>query len=444
MVNVIKNTSAKSYWTTIKNRPKNEGSEVVTKCDHLKRFSRDGKIREIDVINILTICPSSNSSPKRMTKQSGIWELDAREASHLSGYFGDAKVCLVMIVDRDSHYLLNMKFVLTQNDVVVAEALVEAIQKHGWVPKALLVKDESLLGKLKPIAQEFAFELTMTKKFKTIPQVMRNLNQMLGEQPVPFVPESNVAPEDMLFDDCEVCQAQKKALLEGREITQDELGAAMQSEGAGRYPVVNARRKKRMESFTDKDHPVMDEYYELLESPVSGNVLKKEMEALIADDPDFYDPYIIVADLEIEEGHVKEGMRLIQQGFERAVMRIADAHGDWPMEMRWGYMENRHVMRMIQRFAVLVWDQGMNEMALDIFRRLLRANVGDNQGARHSILAIRMGLGSDWDEPFVVHDGPMAGEALDAIAVSEWFEQHVKDYPDEFGWWFERMKEMNG
>ena len=27
---------AKSYWTTLKNRLKNEGSELVTKCDQLK------------------------------------------------------------------------------------------------------------------------------------------------------------------------------------------------------------------------------------------------------------------------------------------------------------------------------------------------------------------------------------------------------------------------
>lgn len=378
-----------------------------------------------------------------MTKQSGVWELDVREASGLSGYFGDAEVRLVLIVDRDSCFLLNMKFVLTQNDTDVAEALVEAIQKHGWIPKALLVKDQRLLGKLQAVAEEFAFELTTTKKFKTIPQVMRNMNQMLGQQPVPFVSDPNVAPEDMLFDDCEVCQAQKKALLEGREITQEELAVAMDSEGAGRYPVVNARRKKRIELFTDKDHPVMQEYYELLESSVSGKVLKKGMEALIAEDPDFYDPYIVVADLEMKDGDVKKGMRLIQQGFERAVMRIADVHGDWPVEMPWGYLENRHLMRMIERFAMLVWDQGMEEMALDIFRRLLRANVGDNQGSRHSILAIRMGLGSDWDEPFVIQDGPMAGEALDLRAVSEWFEQHAKDYPDEFDWWFECMKGLN-
>ena len=35
---------AKSYWTTLKNRLKIEGSEVVTKCDQLKMKARDGKM----------------------------------------------------------------------------------------------------------------------------------------------------------------------------------------------------------------------------------------------------------------------------------------------------------------------------------------------------------------------------------------------------------------
>ena len=34
---------AQSYWTTLKNRLKNEGSEIATKCDKLKLLSKDGK-----------------------------------------------------------------------------------------------------------------------------------------------------------------------------------------------------------------------------------------------------------------------------------------------------------------------------------------------------------------------------------------------------------------
>lgn len=34
------------------------------------------------------------------------------------------------------------------------------------------------------------------------------------------------APEDFLFDDCPICQAQKKAILEKRSLTESELKKA--------------------------------------------------------------------------------------------------------------------------------------------------------------------------------------------------------------------------
>ena len=42
---------AKTYWTTLKNRLKNEGSELVTNCDQLKMLAQDGKMRETDVFD---------------------------------------------------------------------------------------------------------------------------------------------------------------------------------------------------------------------------------------------------------------------------------------------------------------------------------------------------------------------------------------------------------
>ena len=206
--------------------------------------------------------------------------------------------------------------------------------------------------------------------------------------------------------------------------------------------ITNSRRKKRIEEFVDKDHKVMSEYYDLLESATSDAQLKREMEKLIETDPDFYDPYLVVADLQTEQGNDKKGDELIQEAYERAVKRIADARGDWPIFMPWGWLENRHLMRAIERQAVIFWEEGKTDEALDIFRRLLRANPGDNQGVRHSILAIRLGLGTDWYAPFEVKDGPMAGEAIDAFATEKWFEKNAKKFPEEFGWLPDALKEL--
>ena len=64
---------AKSYWTTLKNRLKNEGSEVVTNCDQLKLLAKDGKIRETDVANVETILRLIQSVPSKKAEPIKLW-----------------------------------------------------------------------------------------------------------------------------------------------------------------------------------------------------------------------------------------------------------------------------------------------------------------------------------------------------------------------------------
>src|SRR3990167_5256811 len=64
---------AKTYWTTLKNRLKNEGSEVVTKCDRLKMLAQDGKMRETDVANAETILRLIQSVPSKKAEPIKLW-----------------------------------------------------------------------------------------------------------------------------------------------------------------------------------------------------------------------------------------------------------------------------------------------------------------------------------------------------------------------------------
>lgn len=54
---------AQSYWTTLKSCLKNEGSQLVTKCDKLKMQSADGKFYNTDVANPETILRLIQSIP---------------------------------------------------------------------------------------------------------------------------------------------------------------------------------------------------------------------------------------------------------------------------------------------------------------------------------------------------------------------------------------------
>lgn len=64
---------AKTYWTTLKNRLKNEGSEAVTKCDQLKMLAQDGKMRETDVADVETILRLIQSIPSKKAEPIKIW-----------------------------------------------------------------------------------------------------------------------------------------------------------------------------------------------------------------------------------------------------------------------------------------------------------------------------------------------------------------------------------
>ncbi|MBK5215659.1 MAG: hypothetical protein JJE53_02540 [Candidatus Pacebacteria bacterium] len=65
--------TAKTYWTTLKNRLKNEGSEVVTKCDQLKMIAQDGKMRATDVANAETIFRIIQTVPSKKAEPLKLW-----------------------------------------------------------------------------------------------------------------------------------------------------------------------------------------------------------------------------------------------------------------------------------------------------------------------------------------------------------------------------------
>ncbi len=64
---------AQSYWTTLKNRLKTEGSEVVTKCDQLKMRSSDGKSYLTDAADVETVFRLVQSIPSPKAEPFKLW-----------------------------------------------------------------------------------------------------------------------------------------------------------------------------------------------------------------------------------------------------------------------------------------------------------------------------------------------------------------------------------
>ncbi len=66
-------TIPRRYWSDLKNKLKNEGSEVVTKCDRLKMMAQDGKMRETDVADVATILRLIQSVPSKKAEPIKLW-----------------------------------------------------------------------------------------------------------------------------------------------------------------------------------------------------------------------------------------------------------------------------------------------------------------------------------------------------------------------------------
>ena len=64
---------AQSYWTTLKNRLKAEGSEVVTKCDQLKMPAADGKSYLTDAATAETLLRLIQSIPSPKAEPIKLW-----------------------------------------------------------------------------------------------------------------------------------------------------------------------------------------------------------------------------------------------------------------------------------------------------------------------------------------------------------------------------------
>ncbi len=64
---------AQSYWTTLKNRLKQEGSEAVTKCDQLKMQAGDGKFYLTDAADTETMFRIIQSIPSPKAEPFKLW-----------------------------------------------------------------------------------------------------------------------------------------------------------------------------------------------------------------------------------------------------------------------------------------------------------------------------------------------------------------------------------
>ena len=121
----------------------------------------------------------------------------------------------------------------------------------------------------------------------------------------------------------------------------------------------------------------------------------------------------------------------LEAAYQRAVEIVTAEDGKWPEELRWGFVENRHIIRTLVSKAVFYWKSDQYEEALELFGRLLRMNPNDNGGNRYFILGILTGMSFQEFMDKFDRDGYYDNE------IDDWFNSNYKDFSDELGWWDE-------
>jgi len=208
------------------------------------------------------------------------------------------------------------------------------------------------------------------------------------------------------------------------------------------YGMKENLKEDEVYEFIDRDRFEVNElYWEFLESPEADNVKKSIMalKSMIKKDANFFDPYVTLHEYYLMDRDFKKAIEIIEKGFKRAIDLI-DNNGRFPDELPWGFIENRHIIRMIFNFAMFIWANDDKDIALNIFMQLLKSNHNDNIGARYSIVAILEGFNSqeEYEEEFESKDGM----GLEYEALEEWFYKVAEKHKDIFGWWLDLEEEI--
>lgn len=192
--------------------------------------------------------------------------------------------------------------------------------------------------------------------------------------------------------------------------------------------------------FVDKYRPVQQKYYDLLDrmdqETMTQQKVVKLMKRLIETDSNFLDPYLYLHEIYSNENKPHKASKILDDAYKRAINLVTDKNGHWPERLYWGFLENRHIIRTILNQALAEWDSHNNVQAIQLLRKLLKSNPHDNIGARHYLLAMRMGFTLNGFE-----DRFNKGGYYDTD-LHEWFENHAHRFPEEFDWWFKEMKKQ--
>jgi tetratricopeptide (TPR) repeat protein len=141
----------------------------------------------------------------------------------------------------------------------------------------------------------------------------------------------------------------------------------------------------------------------------SGDDLTAEAcyRAALQGDPGHADAWVHIGNLRFDEGLIEEALGHYRRG-EAAALERTIGNPRTYKSVFWGDLDSRPYMRALHGQGLCLWRLGRPEEARKIFRRMLRLNPSDNQGARFLVQDLDQGL--SWEEMIAreerQHPGP--------------------------------------
>lgn len=158
----------------------------------------------------------------------------------------------------------------------------------------------------------------------------------------------------------------------------------------------------------------------------NGKFIKKELNNIMSRDPDFFDAHLLLYEILQNEENRDKAEKVLTKAYGRAQKLILNEDGNWPASLAWNSVGNRHIIRVFINKALALWMGGDNDVALEIFRNLLKADPIDHVGAKEFVLAIRMNItAKDFQSRF-------NGEGNSDNNLDAWFKENHSKFPDEF------------
>ena len=110
---------------------------------------------------------------------------------------------------------------------------------------------------------------------------------------------------------------------------------------------------------------------------------------------DCADAYVLLAEEEADT--IQRALEYFQEGIRAGERALGEAYFEDNVGYFWGLLETRPYMRSLEGAASCLWQLGRKEKAIQIYRKMLHLNPGDNQGIRYVLTDLLWTLNRESD-----------------------------------------------